>query len=134
MAFLILLGIQICCDEYFENGSFIPDTDMFFWVFSNFRTVLMMEGILAFAHLFIVPLVQIVHKFNLSKWQYIPLYSLLQVIVYTIGISACYIHQFPPASAMIVSCEMVRMSMKMHAYMREKMIYGRNNEKGDKQT
>jgi len=29
---------------------------------------------------------------------------------------------------MVVSCEMVRMSMKMHAYLREKMLYGRNNK------
>jgi len=25
IAFLMLLGIQICVDQYFESGSFIPD-------------------------------------------------------------------------------------------------------------
>jgi len=57
MAFLILLGIQICFDEYFENGTFIPDTDMFFWVFSNFNIVLMIEAVLLMIHFTIVPLV-----------------------------------------------------------------------------
>jgi hypothetical protein len=34
---------------------------------------------------------------------------------------------------MVVSCEMARMSMKMHAYFREKMLYGRkgNEEYGN---
>lgn len=49
-------------------------------------------------------------------------------MLYLIALYSCYIWQFPPASAMIVVCEMARMSMKMHAYIREKMLYGRKDK------
>ena len=45
-----------------------------------------------------------------------------------IGIGACTIYSLPPASAMIVTAEMARMSMKVHAYFREKLINGINKD------
>jgi hypothetical protein len=38
------------------------------------------------------------------------------------------VYNLPPASAMILTAEMARMSMKMHAYFREKMVNGINRE------
>lgn len=42
----------------------------------------------------------------------------------TIGISTCAKFSLPPASALIVTAEMARLSMKMHAYYREKVVNG----------
>lgn len=41
-----------------------------------------------------------------------------------IGCGTCYYYRVPPASALIISCEMARISMKMHAYLREKTVNG----------
>ncbi len=91
MAFLILLGIQICFDEYFERGSFIPDLDMFFWVFSNLNVVLMTVACMCVVHFLIVPLVQIIDKYNLTACVHIPLYFIIQSMLYSIAISTCYV-------------------------------------------
>jgi hypothetical protein len=53
-----------------------------------------------------------------------PLYGILQLIVLAIGISTCAMYTLPPASALIVTAEMARLSMKMHAYFREKIVNG----------
>lgn len=45
-----------------------------------------------------------------------------------VGIITCAVYSLPPASAMILTAEMARMSMKMHAYFREKMVNGINRE------
>jgi hypothetical protein len=42
----------------------------------------------------------------------------------TIGVTTCAKYKLPPASAIIVTAEMARMSMKIHAYYREKIING----------
>jgi hypothetical protein len=43
-------------------------------------------------------------------------------VLITFGVYVCAANHLPPASAMIVSCEMARLSMKIHAYFREKML------------
>ena len=45
-------------------------------------------------------------------------------MIYFIGIYGTIVYKFAPASATIVGCEMCRMSMKMHGYLREKMLFG----------
>jgi hypothetical protein len=45
-----------------------------------------------------------------------------------IGVTVSAVYSLPPASAMILTAEMARMSMKMHAYFREKMVNGINRE------
>jgi len=74
MAFLLLIGFQICFDSYFENGSFIPDTVMFFWAFQDFHIVLLIVLLMMAVHYLIVLLVQLVHHRNLSKIVYLPAY------------------------------------------------------------
>lgn len=51
-----------------------------------------------------------------------PTYALIQLSILSIGISACAIWSLPPASALIVSVEMSRIAMKVHAYLREKVV------------
>jgi hypothetical protein len=53
---------------------------------------------------------------------YLPAYGALQILNICFTLAVCAHYSFPPASAMIASCEMARISMKMHAYFREKMI------------
>lgn len=75
-----------------------------------------------------VLLVQAVQNYNLRFYVYIPLYAMIQISMYTIGLYSCYYYGFPPASAIVTSAEMARVTMKVHAYFREKIINGVNKD------
>ena len=109
-------------EEYFERGTFFPDLEMFFWVFSKFNIVLATLGLMYAFTITIIPLVQIIKRHKVGPCIFIPVYFAIQCTLYTIGIGCCYLYRLPPASAIIVTCEMARVSMKMHAYLREKYI------------
>jgi hypothetical protein len=86
LAFLLLLGIYICTEEYFERGTPIPDLDMFKWVFSKMdKVILTLFGFFCI-NLTILPLVQAIKKANLSPYIHIPLYFMIQICLYTVGI------------------------------------------------
>ena len=57
MAFLILLGIRLCFDEFYHSGSIIPDPELFFRVFSKSDKVFFTEITMILAHCLVVPLV-----------------------------------------------------------------------------
>ncbi len=77
----------------------------------------------------IVPIVVVINKYRNVGWCfYLPFYGLLQIIIITIGITTSVVYSLPPASAMILTAEMARMSMKMHAYFREKIVNGINRD------
>ena len=125
IAFLILLGFHICINEYFDRGSFVPDLETFFYAFGQLPKVCMTTFSTYGVHLFVVPLVQMIKANKGMHWIiYMTLYGWIQLAVYGISLYSCYSNSLPPASAMIVSCEMARVSMKTHAYFREKLILG----------
>lgn len=76
------------------------------------------------AHLLVIPLVQAIYLFNLKPCFYIPLAAFIHLSIYCIAISTCYVYELPPASSLIVSCEMARISMKAHSYFMEKLLHG----------
>jgi sterol O-acyltransferase len=57
-----------------------------------------------------------------------PFYGILQFTIIGIAIGTCIKYNLPPASAMIITAEMARLSMKMHAYFREKIVNGIHRE------
>jgi hypothetical protein len=95
---------------------------LFYWAFGKADVTLTAVLINYLLSLLVVVLVQMVKLYTLSIYVYLPCYGLLQFIVIAHGIAVCVKNQLPPASAMIVSCEMARLSMKMHAYFREKIL------------
>lgn len=74
--------------------------------------------------LLVVPFILAIKNFHLKLYTYIPIIVLLQLSIYSVGLYSCYTYSLPPASALVVSCEMARMSMKLHSYFREKLIHG----------
>lgn len=76
----------------------------------------------------IVALTQLVHIHKIGICVYLPIYALIQGLVYFIGLYSCYYYSFPPGSAMVISAETARISMKVHAYFREKMLNGVNKD------
>lgn len=69
----------------------------------------------------------IIH-YKLPKYIWIPIYSAMIVIMQYIACSTCSANDMGFASSMIVMCEMIRMGMKMHAYLRNKLLYCTNNK------
>lgn len=73
----------------------------------------------------VVPLICLINTYKKMPWcMYMGMYGTIQLMIYVISLSTCYYNKLPTASAMIVSCEMARMSMKTHAYFREKVVIG----------
>lgn len=97
---------------------------MFYWNFGKARHTYPSVFAMYILSFLIVPIIQHVKKQKLSLYFYFPIYGLLQIAVLSIGISTCVIYTLPPASALIVTAEMARLSMKMHAYFREKIVNG----------
>jgi|LauGreDrversion4_2_1035121.scaffolds.fasta_scaffold233547_2 hypothetical protein len=118
------MGVQICVDNYYEKGSILPDFDIFFYAFSKFDKVypaVLAMYLLSFS---VVPLIYLVKNYKLSRFIYIPVYGIIQLLIIAIALGDCAYFSLPPASAMIVSVEMARLSMKVHAYFREKTMNG----------
>lgn len=73
-----------------------------------------------------VPLVQLIASrptwgtFKLS----ILFYAAIQLGIYSVAGYTCLSNQLPPATGFILSCEAARLSMKLHAYVREKVVHG----------
>ena len=63
----------------------------------------------------------------MSKCFFIPAAILIHLSIYIIGVYTCFAYKLPPASAIALSCESVRMSMKTHAYIRDKLMFGRKD-------
>jgi len=51
-------------------------------------------------------------------------YVALQVFLFGFVTYRALTYRLPPASGLIVTCECARLSMKMHAYVREKVVHG----------
>ena len=119
--FVMILGEIL--DNYFNKGVLI-DLSLFVFVFGDMTHVVQFWFFMAVLCFLIIPFVQlIVHK-KLSPLVWLPIYTLHQLSIYVFSCAFCLIMQLPIASGFIITCEMVRMSLKMHSYLREKLLFG----------
>jgi hypothetical protein len=126
---LLLLGLQICVDEYFETGNPLPGPEMFLWVMGRLDLAIFLVFLITLVSTpVILTLTQLVHHQKLGVCSYLPIYGLIQVLIYSSGLYACYFYKLPPGSSMVLSAETARISMKVHAYFREKMLNGVNKD------
>jgi len=123
LAFLILFGVFIVIEDYYETGKII-DFSFFIYTFGKQNDVIPSWFVLASLSYSIVFLVASVKEYKLSPFVYMPIYACIQFGLYIYGTYSTLTNQLPPASALIIMCETARMSMKTHSYFREKMLYG----------
>ena len=76
----------------------------------------------------VIHLVQYIIKHQAPKKIWLPIYLALHILILSIPPTLVIKLWMPPASASIVSCEMVRICMKMHSYFREKLMNAQPNE------
>lgn len=76
------------------------------------------------ASFMVVPLVQAIVSFDIPVLIWGPFYACYQLALMILPTVVTFQAQLPPPSAMILMCEQTRMIMKVHSYLREKMLYG----------
>lgn len=123
IATMLVLMLGEMLDSYFNKGIFI-DLSLFRYVFGNMVPVaLFWLGMTGWCFL-IVPLVRMIAEKNLPRVEWISIYAVFQLMLYIVACSFCLYQQLPMGSGFIITCEMVRMSLKAHSYLREKLLFG----------
>lgn len=122
VASLVWLGLSVVFEEV-SSGS-LPDMSMMMWAFSRTNVVIVAWWSMFLTSFLVVWLVQYVHHSQAPMKVWVVLYVGIQCLLVGIGIYAALHFQLPPASGFIVMCESVRMFMKVHGYMREKLLHG----------
>lgn len=119
---IVMLSAEIAKD-FMDHGRFV-DLSLFEWAMGKLHiTMLFWLVQMAWAWL-IVPLVHYINRDKLPRTIWIPIYSILQFVMYAGSFWFSVHNSLPIGSGFVVNCEMARLSMKMHSYLREKLLYG----------
>ena len=127
VAVLLILFLQIIVTDWVEHGRFV-DLSLFAWAFSGIGIVVPAWVAMSLTSLLVVPWVQLVHRHNWSWRVWLAPYVLVQLLLYTYSGYVCLSNGMAVPSALIVAVEQTRISLKMHAYLREKLLHGRAHE------
>jgi sterol O-acyltransferase len=119
---LVMLSAEIAKD-YINHGTFV-DLSLFEWAMGKLHIALTFWLVQNFWAWLVVPLVQVIRADQMPKMAWVLFYSFLQVAMYTVSFWFAVHNSLPIGSGFVVTCEMARLSMKMHSYLREKLLYG----------
>jgi sterol O-acyltransferase len=94
-------------------------------IFGGLFVSLLHVAVLNICSLSIIPLVQLMKSKEFRPRLLLFMYVLIILSILTYASAIClYYAKLAPASGLIVMCEAVRLSMKVHAYCREKLVHG----------
>ena len=123
IAVLIVMCLGEVGKSYLTTGE-VMDFSLFLWAFGKAQYVAPFWGLMLGWSMGVIPLVQCIAKGKVGKKVWIPVY-ILYLLLNFVGSSAFAIYmQLPMASGFIITCEMSRLFMKSHSYMREKLMFG----------
>lgn len=118
-------AISVVCSEIFQQGSFLQ-MDLLFWSFEALSTHVIRIWFMLMALSFVmVPLVRAWDQATISTPMHILLYILLQACMFIITGPAIRHSKLSPAASLLLLCEQIRMSMKMHSFFRETYAFKR---------
>lgn len=123
LASMILLMFNLVFTDYIETGQFIS-METLYWCFVNIESVIKAWVIMITYSFSVILLIQMIKTFNLGKRIWIPLYCLYMSFFYVYSSYITIKHELNFGSAMIILCESTRVSLKVHSYFRNKMLYG----------
>lgn len=119
---LLWSGIHLIVEDVSAGKP--PDFSLLFWAFGKQQTVFWTwVGVLCLA-LLALPIVQLVSRTELSAKVWGVPYLMYQGVMWVAPTWLTVHAELPPASGFIVMCETARLSMKVHAYVREKVLHG----------
>jgi sterol O-acyltransferase len=123
IAVMLIQIIQEMLLSYYDSKVLI-DLSLFTYVFGDiFMVAIFWLGMASYSFL-IIPIVKLIHSYQLQPIAWVPIYSLFQCVIYIVPCVFCLYRKTPIACGFIVTCEMVRLSLKTHSYLREKLLFG----------
>ena len=123
IAIMAVMSIGEVGKSYLTKGEVI-DLSLFVWAFGKFHYVVPFWGLMLGWSMLVIPIVQCISKGYVGRRIWIPVYILYLALNY-VGSSVFAIYmELPMASGFVVTCEMARLFMKSHSYMREKLMFG----------
>lgn len=129
LAVMIILFINLMCQDYFDNGYFI-NIQTLVWCFTGFEMVAFTWLIMIFYSYLIIFFSKFVlnNKPILSIWLTLYFSYISILIMFACQITSSFELSF--GSSMIIMTECFRIVMKIHSYFRNKLLYcTKNNEK-----
>lgn len=127
VAAAICLAFNLMVNDYFTTGNVI-DIGTLLWCFSGMSQIIRPWLVNHLISFLIIPLVQMILKLNLRYYIWLPLHLALQMSILYNGFSAASsIASLGFASKMSILCETVRVVLKTHSYIRNKLLYCRKN-------
>ncbi|KAL4511871.1 hypothetical protein ABPG72_012716 [Tetrahymena utriculariae] len=127
VATFVALAFNLIVVDYVDKGSLF-DFDTLQWCFSGFLNLVFPWLILFSIALLVIPFVSWIISNNISKYIWIPIYIIYISLMTFVGCYTCVYYTLGMGSAFIIQCEMVRIGMKMHSYLRNKLLYCTENE------
>lgn len=128
LSFLMLIFLKIIFHDMYTKGQPFMDLTLIYEVMSDLNILLAFWLPNFLSSFSIVFLVKMVNYMNLSYKIHIPIYTAIQVYTFGLPIHACIYYTDNLMVSLILQCEMARFAMKIHAYYREKLLYGRENK------
>jgi sterol O-acyltransferase len=130
VAFFLWLVVWVFVDDYITTKTL--DYNRIKSLFSGFSTVIITWIVMYLYSLLIVIYIKIIEFLSAitNKINYkttIIIYVFYQLILYVFATIVIFQSEIANACGMIIGCEMARLSMKIHAYFREKLLYGLKN-------
>lgn len=123
VAILILIFLKMSVHDIFHKGYSFIDLTLIYNLFRDLR-LMWVYWLPNFAFSFIIVVfVKVIITFKLSHQVYLPIYLVILIIAYAIPIYSALVLTDGVLIGMILTCEMARISMKMHAYFREKLLH-----------
>lgn len=122
-AFMIVMSLGEMMKRYMEEGKLL-DLSLVIWAFGKLEVTMTCWLGVFLSSFLVIPLVQAINQNKLKRHVWVTLYSVFQSLLYLVPCTVTIKNSLPIASAMIVTCEMTRISMKVHSYLREKLLFG----------
>jgi hypothetical protein len=123
VAILSLIFLKMLVHDIFMKGYYFLDISLLYEVSEDLQTGWIYWAVNFGFSFVIVIFVKMIVSLKLGAGIYIPIYLVILTLNFVYPIYVCLISSSTPFSGIILTCEMARFGMKMHAYFREKLLH-----------
>lgn len=123
LASMFLLMINLVFQDYIETGNFF-DFETMIWCFQHYDVVFKGWCSMIIYSFLVIPFVKMIVDWKIKKTIWIPIYTVSQIALSVWATFIVVRYDLPFGSSMIVLCECFRICMKIHSYLRNKLLYG----------
>lgn len=128
VAAAICLGANLMFDDYFNKGVFI-DFSLITSCFQGFFLIVRPWLIIHLFSYMVVPFTQLIIKLHIKSYFWIPVFLSLQFSIFYTGFGSIKtIDGLGMASITSLLCETMRIVLKTHSYIRNKLLYCTKNK------